>query len=80
MDRNYGNMDSSSRQPPFVAYVGNLPRGVVQGDIDKLFGELKVMDKMIGFYLQFFTLLCSSLVAISCLIVFRLLSTEDKML
>lgn len=41
MDRNYGNMDSS-RQPPFVAYVGNLPRGVVQGDIDKLFGELKV--------------------------------------
>lgn len=35
-------MDPTFRQPPFVAYVGNLPRGVVQGDIDKLFGELKV--------------------------------------
>lgn len=43
-------MDPSSRQAPFVAYVGNLPRGVVQGDIDKLFGELKVDAMLIKKY------------------------------
>lgn len=31
-----------NRQGPFVAYVGNLPLKVVQGDIDKLFSGLKV--------------------------------------
>jgi len=34
-----GGVDA--RQGPFVAFVGNLPQGVVQGDIDKLFGEIK---------------------------------------
>jgi hypothetical protein len=37
-----GGLDSSSRQAPFVAYVGNLPTKVVQGDIDRLFAGLKV--------------------------------------
>ncbi len=38
--RSMGMMDN--RQGPFVAYVGNLPLKVVQGDIDRLFSGLKV--------------------------------------
>lgn len=30
------------RQAPYIAYVGNLPSGIVQGDIDKLFQGLRV--------------------------------------
>jgi len=36
------------RQGPFIAFVGNLPQGIVQGDIDRLFDGLKV--KILLFY------------------------------
>ena len=53
-DRGYGGggggyNDGGDRQkkpfpeePPYTAFVGNLPRGIVQGDIEYMFQNLKV--------------------------------------
>ncbi|XP_058821971.1 eukaryotic translation initiation factor 4H isoform X2 [Topomyia yanbarensis] len=31
-------------EPPFIAYVGNLPQGVVQGDLNRIFKEFTVKN------------------------------------
>lgn len=30
------------QEPPFTAYVGHLPKGIVQGDVNKIFEDFKV--------------------------------------
>lgn len=40
----YGSKKAFPTEPPYVAYVGNLPQGLVQGDIIKIFENQTVKN------------------------------------
>ncbi|XP_075219667.1 eukaryotic translation initiation factor 4H-like isoform X2 [Lycorma delicatula] len=40
----YGGRRPLPIEPPFTAFVGNLPKGVVQGDVTKIFSNLQVKN------------------------------------
>lgn len=44
--RNYGDRPGKQlpTEPPFIAYVGNLPQGLVQGDVIKIFQDFEVKN------------------------------------
>ncbi|XP_067637892.1 eukaryotic translation initiation factor 4H isoform X2 [Eurosta solidaginis] len=44
--RNFGDRPGKQlpTEPPFIAYVGNLPQGLVQGDVIKIFQEFEVKN------------------------------------
>ena len=45
-------------EPPFTAYVGNLPSGVTQGDVEKIFYELKVSSINMIYWGEYFGIRC----------------------
>ncbi|XP_036342222.1 eukaryotic translation initiation factor 4H-like isoform X2 [Rhagoletis pomonella] len=44
--RNFGDRPGKQlpTEPPFIAYVGNLPQGLVQGDVMKIFQDFEVKN------------------------------------
>ncbi|XP_054727066.1 eukaryotic translation initiation factor 4H isoform X2 [Anastrepha obliqua] len=44
--RNFGDRPGKQlpTEPPFIAYVGNLPQGLVQGDVIKIFQDFEVKN------------------------------------
>ena len=43
---NRGGKKPIPNEPPYTAFVGNLPDGIVQGDVEIMFKPLKVRKKL----------------------------------
>lgn len=43
-DRDRDRQRQVPTEPPFIAYVGNLPKGLVQGDVMKIFSDFEVKN------------------------------------
>ena len=65
-DRGYGNRPNEiPSEPPYIIYIGNLPFGIVQGDLETIFKDLNVSMVNIFFISKYFLTTKGKLVSAS---------------